>query len=823
METLFADIRQSLRTLRKNPGFTLVAIAALTIGIGANTGIFSVVNKVLLQPLPYPDPDNLVQLGRKYPNGAGYSNSIPKYMVWRNNNVFSAMTLYDQEGPGFNLSSGDRPQQIKGAHVSVDYFKVFGISPMLGRTFTQAEDLPNGPKAAIISESLWRTHFGSDPQILSRTITLNSEPYPVIGIIPARFAANPKAEIWIALQADPNSANQGHYLAAAARLKPGVPLTEAQAEMRAIGERFRRLYPKNMDKQESVAVTPMRDAMVHDMKQALYILLAAVAFVLLIACANVANLLLARSSARQREFAIRAAVGASRWRVVRQLLTESVMLSVAGGILGLLLGVLGVRGLLLLVPGDIPRLGDPAQLSNPFALLDWRILAFTIGISLLTGILFGLFPALQISNPNLASTLKEAGTRSSTSRHQNFTRKTLVAVEMALALVLLTSAALLIRTFIGLSSAQSGIDSHHVLTMLTSLTGARYQTTPALDLFTRQALQRIETIPGVEAASASVVLPTTNEIDLPLDIPGKAKPAGEQYNGDEQWRSVTAHYFSLFRIPLQRGRVFTEHDNTAAAPAVIVNATFAKKYFPTENPIGKTLEIGKGLGPEFADSPREIVGVVGDVCESGIAAGKVPVMYIPQSQQPAGLTKLASTVIPLAWEVRSSLDEKSLTAAVTKQIQAIDGQMPVAEVRPMDKILADSLSRQNFNMLLLSIFAASALLLAAIGIYGLMSYAVQQQTQELGLRMALGAGKSSLLRLVMRQGMTPALIGVACGLGIAFGLTRLLASLLYEVKPYDPLSFFGVAVILTVVAVLAVLIPARRAMSVDPLTALRTE
>ena len=823
MELLFADLRQALRTLRKNPGFTVVAIAALTIGIGANTGIFSVVNKVLLQPVPYKDPDSLVLLGRKYTNGLGVSNSIPKYMMWRNNTVFSAMAIYDQEGPGLNLSSGDHPQQIKGAHVSVDYFKVFGVSPLMGRYFTAAEDLPNGPKSAIISENLWRTHFGSDPKILSRTIILNAEPCPIVGVMPAGFIANPEAEIWIPLQADPNSANQGHYLAVAARLRPGVRLEQAQAEMRTVGERFRRAYPKFMDKDESVAVMPMRDFMVRNMKKALYVLITAVVFVLLIACANVANLLLARSSSRQREFAIRSAIGADRWRVVRQLLTESILLSFIGGMLGLALGILGVRALLLLVPGDIPRLSDPAQLHNIFAFLDWRILIFTVGISVFTGVLFGLFPALQISNSNLAATLKEAGTRSSTGRHQNLTRKTLVGVEMALAVVLLASAALLIRTFIGLSAAESGIDSRHVLTILTSLTGTKYQTTEAVDLFTRQALQRIQAIPGVESAATSVTIPTTNEIDLPVDIPGKSLPAGQDHNGDEQWRSVSAHYFHLFRIPLQRGREFTEHDSVNSAKVVIVNAAFAEKYFPGTNAVGKSIQIGKGLGPDFADDPREIVGIVRNVREAGLAEGQLPVMYIPQSQQPQGLTKLANSALPLAWEIRSSLDEKSLTAGVSKEIQAIDGQMPIARVRSMDRILKDSLSRQSFNMTLLSIFAGCALLLAAIGIYGLMSYSVQQQTQELGVRIALGADKWTMVRLVMRQGMTPALIGVGAGLAAAFGLTRLLESLLYEVKATDPVSFFGVAAILILVAALAVLIPARRAMALDPLTALRAE
>ncbi len=824
LEILWHDIRQAVRTLRNDPGFTFLALAALTIGIGANASIFSVVDKVLLQPLPYRDPDSIVQLGRKFPLGVSYPASIPKYMIWRDNNVFSSMALYDLEGPGFNIDTGDFPEQIKGAHVSADYFTVFGISPLIGRAFNQAEDVPKGPKAALISENLWRSLFGSDAQILTRTINLNSVPYPVVGVIPSRFAAKPDAEVWIPLQADPHSVNQGHYLQIAARLRSGVSISQAQAEMLAVGERFRHLYPKYMEKTESVAVLPMRESIVGNIRKTLYVLLGAVAFVLLIACANVANLLLARSGGRHRELAIRAALGASRLRVIRQLLTENVLLSTVGGFLGLILGVLGVRMLLLLIPGDIPRV-DAAQLRNPFAFLDWRILVFTIGVSLVTGILFGLIPALQISKPEVASTLNDASTRSSTSRHQNFTSKTLVALEMGLALMLLISAALLIRTFAGLNSAESGFDSHHVYTMLTSLANDRYQTTEATTRLTREALQNIESIAGVESASTSLVIPATSAIgQLAFDIPGKAIPSGQEHYGPEQWRTVSPRFFKVFRIPLLSGRVFTEHDDLGGAPIVIVSAAFARKYFANENPIGRTLDIGKGIGPTYADyARRQIVGVVGDTCETGLVGGKVPVMYIPQAQQPQGMTKIFNSSVPLAWEVRSSLDEKSLISSVAKAIREVDGRLPLGEVRPMDKILADSISRQNFNMLLLSIFATSALLLAAIGIYGVMSYSVQQQTKDIGIRMALGADKNTILAMILRQGLMPAFIGVAAGLAGAFGLTRLMEGLLYGVKSGDPISFFGVAAILLMVAVVAVLIPARRAIALDPVAAPRSE
>src|SRR5580698_10035397 len=824
LENLWQDIRQAVRTLRNHPGFTFVALTALTIGIGANAAIFSVVDKVLLQPLPFRDPDSIVQIGRKFPIGISYTASIPKYMVWRDSNVFSSMALYDLEGPGFNIDTGDFPEQVKGAHVSAGYFTVFGISPLIGRAFNQAEDLPNGPKAVLISENLWRSHFGADAQILTRTINLNSLPYPVVGVIPSRFAAKPEAEVWIPLQADPRSINHAHFLQIAARLRPGVSMSEAQGEMLAVGERFRRLYPKYMDQTESVAVVPMRESIVGDIRETLYVLFGAVVFVLLIACTNVANLLLARSGSRHRELAIRAALGASRWRVIRQLLTENVLLSTVGGFLGLTLGVLGVRMLLLLIPGDIPRV-DPAQLRNPLQFLDWRILVFTVGVSLLTGILFGLIPALQISKPDVAPTLNEAGTRSSTGRHQNFISKILVAFETGLALMLLISAALLIRTFAVLSSSESGIDSHHVYTMLTSLANNRYETTEATARLTRQALQNIESIAGVDSASTSLVIPATSSVGaLAFDIPGKANPFGQQHNGPEQWRTVSSHFFEVFHIPLLSGRVFTEHDDMGGAPVVIVGSAFARKYFANENPIGRTLDIGKGIGPTYADyARREIVGVVGDTRETGIIGGKVPVMYIPQAQQPEGMTKIFNSSVPLAWEVRSSLNEESLISAVAKAIRQVDGRLPLGKVLPMDKILADSISRQNFNMLLLSIFAASALLLAAIGVYGVMSYSVQQQTRDIGIRMALGAERNTILAMILRQGLMPAFIGVAAGLAGAFGLTRLMESLLYGVKSGDPISFFGVAATLLMVALFAVLIPARRAISLDPVSALRSD
>jgi predicted permease len=822
METLLADIRQSFRIMWKSPGFTLVAMAALALGIGANTAVFSVVDKVMLEPLPYPNADRIMQLARQYPSGRGTSVSIPKYFAWRHSHSFSVMALSDQQGPGINLTRGDRSEQIKGVHISADYFKVFGAAPMMGRTFTAAEDLPNGPKSAIISQGLWRSHFAADPNILSKTIILNSEPYSVVGVMPARFQANPPADVWISLQADPQSANQGHYLAAFALLNPGITLAQACADLRLAGNAFRRENPKWMDKNESVTAVPLQESLVSDIKPALLVLLGAVALVLLIACANVANLLLARAASRQRELAIRTAIGASRWRVIRQLLTESVLLSTAGGIAGFILGMWGVQVLLLLVPGNIPLLTDTDHSTRALSFLDWRVALFTLAVAFLTGILFGLYPAFHISRTDVASVLKEATGRSGTGRHQNRLRKTLVASEMAFAVVLLAGAVLLIRTFVGLSSADPGIDPRNVLTLQTSLIGQKYSTTAQVDAFARQALQRIEALPGIDSAAMVIALPTGTEIDLPFNIAGKPAKSGD-FNGDEQWRFVTPDYFKVFRIPLFRGRLFNLRDLGNSTPVLLVNNSFVKKYFPKENPVGQLITIGKGLGPQFTDPPRQIVGVVGDVREAGLGQKDTPVMYIPQSQSPDGLTKLANSVLPMSWCIRSNADPKTLAPAVEKEIQAIDGLMAFANVLPMRQVLARQVARQNFNMVLLSTFAGIALVLASIGIYGLMSYSVEQQTQELGIRLALGADHPDLVRLIVGQGMLPAGIGLLLGLGIAFGLTRLLGQLLYGVKAADPISFASVTLILAAVALVSTYIPARRTGKLDPSLALRQE
>jgi putative ABC transport system permease protein len=825
MSSLVADLRHAYRVLKSNPGFTAVAVAALALGIGANTAIFSVVNVVLLAPLPYPQPDRIMRIARSYHDGTiGASVSIPKFFAWKKaDQTFQAMALYDFSGPGLSLGSGDHPEQVKGIHVSAEYFQVFGASPSIGRTFLPQEDQPNGPRAAVLSSDLWRNRFASDPSLVGKSVVLGGDPYTVVGILPASFHSDPPADIFLPMQADPNSTNQGHYLLAAGRLKPGITVDSAKANMATAGEQFRTLYPKFMDKNESVTVIPLRDAMVGDVRLALLILIGAVGFVLLIACANVANLLLARAAGRQREIAIRTAIGASRGDLIRQLLTESVLLSTLGGVLGLLIGTWSVPLLLAVSPGNLPRINDAEHVASVISTLDWHVLAFTFAIALATGLLFGLLPALRISKLDVNSVLKEASGRSGTGLRHNRVRSVLVAAEMSLAVILVVGAALMIRTFVGLRSVQPGFDPHNVITMQTSLTGGRYDNTLKASNLRRQVADHIEALPGVRAAAATIQLPVEGGIDLDFDIEGVPPPKGQMANGDEEWRFITPHYFTALRVPLLRGRFFDQRDAGNSAHVLIVNQAFAKKYWPTGDPLGARVTIGVGLGTEFDEPARQVVGIVGNVRETGLKGADEPVMYVPDTQVTDGLTKLANSVIPLSWIIQTAPDPSSLSAAIQHEIQSVDSQLAASKIRTMDQVVSNSTARQNFNMLLLTIFAGLALLLAAIGIYGLMSYSVEQRTQELGIRMALGAGQNDMLKLVVRQGMLLSGIGVAIGLAASFGLNRVLATLLFGVKVTDPLTYASVAVILISVAFLATYIPARRATKIDPIVALRYE
>ncbi len=743
-------------------------------------------------------------------------------MAWSRAQAFDAMALYDLGGPGVTLG-GDRTEQVPAMHVSAGYFRVFGATPALGRSFSAREDAPNGPRVVVISHHLWTSRFEGRAAVVGQTVTLNGDTYVVVGVLPQRFRSDPVADVFLPLQADPESTNQGHYLSVAAHLKPGITLDVARAEVRAQGEQFRKDNPKWMGKEEGVGVYPMLDIAVGDVRPALLILLGAVGLVLLIACANVANLLLARAAGRQREIAIRSAIGAGRGRIVRQLLLESVILAAAGAVAGTIVGLWGARAVVALSPADLPRIDDFAQASFVASLFDRRIVAFTVLVSLATAVLFGLAPALQLSRTDLAATLKETGGRGSTSRRAARTRAALVVVETALALMLLVGATLLARTFVALRAVHPGFDPHGVVTLHTSLSGTRYTSSRNVDVLARTAVARLDAIAGVEASAMALFLPTAGGADLPFTIAGRPLPPDSLYHGDEDWRSITPAYFRVLSIPLLRGRAFDDHDAPASAPVLIVNAAFVKKYFPKEDAIGRQVTIGHGLGPEFEDPARTIVGVVGDVRENGLEQDAPPILYVPVAQVSDGLTRLANGVVPPSWIVKTSAPGAAVTPAIRQAFSGVDGQLAISDVRSMDAVVARSISRQTFNMMLLTAFGAIALLLAAVGVYGIMSYSVEQATHDISVRLALGAGPRQILGLVVGSGMKLAGAGLLIGVAAAFGASRVLAKLLYGVKPSDPLTYVAAASCLGAIAIVACYVPARRAMRVDPIAALKQE
>ena len=813
--------RFAFRMLRRNPAFALIAVFALALGIGANTAIFTVVDRVLLRPLPYRDADRLVNVVRKFKTGTSPSQSIPKFAAVRQASLLDAVAVYDFMGPGMNLSGAGQPEQVRGVHVSQAYFRMLGVAPAMGRTFSAEEDRPGGPRVVLLTNALWKRRFGGDSGIIGSAIRLNSEPFTVVGVMGPDFKGEPETDLFLAEQADLNSANQGHFLFLGARLKPGVTIEQANAELRVIADRFRKLYPGVISKDESFMAEPLGSTAISDLRKPLFILLGAVAFVLLIACANVANLLLVRAAGRNKEIALRMALGATPGAILRQLLTESLLLALAGGVAGVFLGAIGLRALLAASPAELPRLA--VQHLDIFALMDGRVLAFASAVSVFTGVLFGLVPALQVSRPDPNAALREGGARTTSGSRRQRTRNILVVVETALALVLLVGAALMIRTFLALRNVQPGFQVKSVVTMSTSLAGQKYETAAGVERLATELTRRLESLPGVQGATYALSLPMQLGPDMPFSIAGKVPHDGGPYNGDEFYRPVGVHYFQTLGIPLRRGRSFDERDSGTGRWTLIVNEAMAKKYWPNEDPVGAIVTIGKSLAPGFDDPPREVVGVVGNVRESGVDRDPPPVLYIPVGQEPNGFIALANRVLPSSWAVRTRGDPTSLARAIQQEVLRVDPDLPVARLMPMDRILAESVARQNFNMILLGIFGGVALLLAAIGIYGVMSYSVQQRTNEMGIRIALGAGAGQLLRLVVGQGLLLAGIGVAIGLAASFGLTRVMSSLLYGVKATDAGTFAAVAVLLSGVAALACYIPARRATRVDPIVALHHE
>ena len=809
METVLKDIRYGVRGLLKRPGFTAIALITLALGIGANTAIFSVVNAVLLRPLPFQDPERLVIVWEDA-TFAGFPRNTPapaNYVDWKNQNQ-SFTDMAASHETSFNLTGDGEPERVAAYAVNANLFPLFGVQPLLGRGFLSEEDRPGSNKVVVLSYSLWQSRYGGDRNVLKRDILLNGEKHSVVGVMPASFQFfESDVRLWVPLALDQEElANRGgHYLKVVARLKPGVALSQAQADMNAIMRRLAVDHPgETMEGKLGAVVRPLRDEFVGDARGSLIVLLVAVAFVLLIACANVAGLLLARAVGRRREIALRVALGAGRGRVVRQLLTESLLLATAAGVLGTLLAYWSFSFLQGLVPEQMAL----ATTLN----LDTRILAFTLIISVVTGVIFGLVPALQAANIDLNDALKQSSTRTTSTGRL---RSSMIVFEVALSIVLLVGAGLLIQTLFQLFRQYSVLEPEKVLTMRTILPREKYKELQQRDNFYQQVLQRVEHLPGVVSAGYTTSVPLLWKggssgfypEGLKSPIPGMAY--------DATHRQVSNNYLQTMNVPLRQGRYFDNRDNAQSMPVAIINETMARQYWPGENALGRRFKIGD---PD-SDLPwMEIVGIVADIRQMGLDEPVKAEMYFPYQQITHN-----PWFIPRDLAIRTSGDTSNLVGSVRQIIREVDPDQPVSNVATMAEVLGTEAAQRRMGMIMLAGFAALALLLASLGIYGILAYFVTQHTNEIGVRQALGATPRNILFLVLKKGMALTLLGVVIGIGASFALTRLMSSLLFGVNASDPLTFVTVPLLLVLVALVACLVPALRATKIDPLVALRYE
>ncbi|MET0623131.1 MAG: ABC transporter permease [Pyrinomonadaceae bacterium] len=822
METLRQDVRFGLRTLRKRPGFTLVAVLTLALGIGANSAIFSVVNAVVLRPLPYAAPERLVALWGNL-NQKGFEElelSAPEFVDFRARgaHVFEDAAAY-YEG-GFNMTGAGEPERVQGVYATASLFNTLGVAPSRGRAYTAEEDRPGSNDVVVISHSLWRRRFNADPAVAGKSVMLDGRASTILGVMPADFHfPNNDTDIWkpAAFDADLLSPNNrgSHFMSAVARLKEGFTLARAGEEVaalaRAQGAENANSYPRGF----GASIRPLAEEVVGtSVRTSLFVMLGAVGLVLLIACANVANLLLARASSRRKEVAVRTALGAGRVRIMRQLLTESALLSLAGGAAGLVLALWGIDLLVALAPEGTPRVAEVG--------LDAGVVAFTFGVSLLTGVVFGLVPALHASKVDLNESLKEGGRGGGEGERRGSLRGLLVVGEFALALVLLAGAGLLVKSFARVLGESPGFDARGVLTMRLVLPQTKYGSYDGHRAFYSNLFGRLRALPGVEAVGANNLLPLNgNGGSRTFLIEGRPVPPG-QPKPEEQLRFITPGYFASMRVPVLRGRDFGERDVQTAPRVAVVSRSMAERHWPGEEAVGKRIAYA-GIGRGHDQTPEwiEVVGVVGDVRHRGLDLESKPEIYVPVYQPLFSNRPVPPLSLYVA--VRTSGDPAALAAAVRREVAAVDPEQPVANVRTMEERLAESVAQRRFNMTLLGVFACVALVLAGVGVYGVMAYAVARRTHEIGIRVALGAQRGDVVRLVLRQGMWLALAGVGAGLAGAYAVTRLMSGLLYGVSPTDPLTFVGVALLLAAVGLLACLVPARRATKVDPMTALRYE
>ena len=811
METVIRDVRYGFRSLLKHPGFTALVILTLALGIGASTGIFSVVNTVMLRPLPYPNADRVVAIQELDPRGKRGQVTPANFLDWRaQNTVFQHLAAIHTRPA--NLALGDQAERIDLAMASANLFEVFGTTPHSGRFFIPTDEQAGHPPIVVLSYSLWQRRFGANPQLVGNSITLDGQNYTVVGIAPAGFQYPDKTEVWIppfrlapalSERMDPTQVRGFGFLSAVALLKPGVTVPQAAGEMETITARLRQQYPESNNRRFNRVVSLHTD-LVGDTGGMLWLLFGAVSFVLLIACANVANLLLAQAASRQKEMAIRTALGASRWRVTQQLLIESTVLALAGGALGLLLALWSVAIMTGLLPKDFPRL---AEIS-----MDWRVLAFTLGASVLTGILFGLAPALQVSKGDVQKSLKESGRGTSGSRHHNRLRNALIVGEVALSVVLLVGAGLLFRSFIQLQSVKAGFNPEQLLTLRLTPSGPRYAADPDYMSFYSQVMNRVSVLPAVHSVGAINTLPLLKGPTTGVRIEGGPVLRRDQMPSTH-FRSVSSGYFQTMNVPIVQGRAFTERDTQDAPRVIIINQALARRDFPDQNPLGRRINMG-GTDPQGQPIWWEIVGVAADVRSVELREEAAPELY---------LSALQETWTGMSMVVRTDIEPAGLTPQIRGIVTDVDKSAPVSEVKTMEQIVSSAITQPRFNLFLLGLFSGIALLLSAAGIYGVTSYSVTQRTHEFGIRMALGAQASDVLKMTLGQGMRLIAAGVVIGLVASFALTRLLKTLVFGVSVTDPLTFVSITVVLSFAALLACYIPARRATRVDPLIALRYE
>jgi putative ABC transport system permease protein len=810
MGTIWQDIRYGFRMLWKTPGFTVVAIIAIAIGIGANSAIFSVVNAVLLRPLPYKEPERLVMMWETHPQTGRMGVAGENFREWKKQTqTLEDITLFTDAD--FNLTKDGQPERVQGTAATANFFSLVKAEAALGRAFLPDEDQPEAARVVVLSHPLWQRRYGADRGIVGKTVTINGEAATVIGVMPENFPS--ATQLWVPFVITPNQPiTGGRSFKALARLKSGTTVQQAQAEIDTIARRLETERP-DFNTSWGVQLVPLHEQVVQSVRPVLFLLLGTVGFVLLIACANVANLLLARASGRQREIAIRTAIGASRKRIIRQLLTESMLLALLGGVLGLLLAFWGVDLLLAISPGNIPRTDEIG--------IDTTVLGFTVLITLLTGIIFGLAPALQHSQPDLNESLKEGKKTSNAGFGRHRLRSAFVVAEVALALVLLIGAGLMVRSFWRLTRIDPGFNPQNVLTVQVPLSEAKYKDDQQAAAFHAQALERLRSLPGVEAVGTTHTLPLSgSDSNRPFIVKDVAPPEPGKEVG-ASYRVISSGYFRALGIPLVQGRDFNEQDTEKTTGVVMINQALARRHFASGDALGKQIR----QGAVNSESPwLTIVGVVGDVRHAGLDAEPRPEMYFAYSQVPIqGSTSISRNSRRISFVIRTASDPAGLVSAVRREILSLDKEQPIAGVSTMEEYVSRWLAPQRFNMTLIAIFAVIALLLASLGVYGVIAYGVAQRTHEIGIRMALGAQAADVLRLIVGQGMALALIGVGIGLIAALVLTRFLASLLYGVSATDPLTFATVSLVLTFVALLACYIPARRATKVDPGVALRYE